>query len=76
MPIYEYHCDDCGTDFEKLVPRAAQASEVRCPSCATSHLTLKLSTFAARSGSSSSQSDLPMCPSGGVCPNPGLCGRG
>jgi putative FmdB family regulatory protein len=74
MPIYEYHCDDCGKEFEKLLRRAADSAEVRCPSCGENHLSLKLSTFAARSGGTHGQ-EAPMCPSGGICPTPGLCGK-
>ena len=73
MPIYEYRCQDCGKDFEKLV-RSANSDGVRCPSCGEQHLALKLSTFAAHSGSSSKESAGPMCPSGGMCRTPGMCG--
>jgi putative FmdB family regulatory protein len=48
MPIYEYSCDDCGTKFEKLVRRSAEADAVSCPSCGQDHLTTEYSTFAAR----------------------------
>ena len=75
MPIYEYHCDDCGTDFEKLVRRVADSGEACCPSCGENHLTLRLSTFAAHSGSARSNTASPTCPSGGVCPTPGMCGQ-
>jgi putative FmdB family regulatory protein len=73
MPIYEYLCEDCGTKFEKLVRRAAQASEVECPSCGHNHLTPQLSTFAAHAHGGSKTADAPVCPSG-QCSNPGMCG--
>ncbi len=73
MPIYEYRCDDCGTEFEKRVNRVADSTSVACPSCGEMHLTQKLSTFAPRVGGT--RSDGPMCPSGGVCPTPGMCGQ-
>jgi len=38
MPIYEYLCQDCGTKFEKLVRRSADAPETECPSCGQKHL--------------------------------------
>ena len=75
MPIYEYHCDDCGTDFEKLLRRSSESEDLRCPSCGEKRLTIRLSTFAAHSGHSKAPSSAPMCPSGGVCPTPGMCGR-
>lgn len=31
MPLYEFHCDDCGSDFEDLVPYGTQA--LPCPAC-------------------------------------------
>jgi len=73
MPIYEYKCQDCGTKFEKLV-RGSEGSELECPSCGQKHLEQELSTFAAHSGGTSRGSDAPMCPSGGPCSNPGMCG--
>ncbi len=75
MPIYEYICDDCGTKFEKLVRRPAEIAEIECPSCGQKHLKQELSTFAAHAnGSSRKSADVPMCPSGGRCPTPGMCG--
>jgi putative FmdB family regulatory protein len=74
MPIFEYLCDDCGTQFEKLVRNGA-SNDVLCPSCGESHLTTQLSTFAAHShGSGSSNEALPSCASG-MCQTPDLCGR-
>lgn len=73
MPIYEYKCQDCGTKFEKLVRRQGETPELECPSCGQKHLKQELSTFAAHAGGAKSQ-DAPMCPSGGPCSNPGMCG--
>jgi putative FmdB family regulatory protein len=74
MPIFEYRCDDCGGSFEKLIRRAAEKEELRCPACGKDHVTQQLSTFSAHSGGGKGKSDLPMCPSGGVCHTPGACG--
>ena len=73
MPIYEYLCQDCGTKFEKLVRRQAETPDLECPKCGQKHLKQELSTFAAHAGGAKSQ-DAPMCPSGGPCSNPGMCG--
>jgi putative FmdB family regulatory protein len=73
MPIYEYLCDDCGTQFEKLLRGSQTAAEVACPSCGEPHVTQRLSTFAAHAGGSSNDA-VPACPSG-MCATPGLCGR-
>ncbi|HET8787307.1 MAG TPA: zinc ribbon domain-containing protein, partial [Actinomycetes bacterium] len=34
MPLYEYHCADCGHQFEALVP-AGRADDETCPDCGT-----------------------------------------
>jgi putative FmdB family regulatory protein len=31
MPIFEYHCEGCGCDFEQLV--LSSAERVTCPKC-------------------------------------------
>jgi putative FmdB family regulatory protein len=72
MPIFEYKCEDCGEKFEKLMRRAGD-DPPPCPGCDSSKVNQQLSTFAAHSGGGAS-SDVPMCPSGGVCPTPGACG--
>jgi putative FmdB family regulatory protein len=75
MPIFEYACKDCGTNFEKLVRNGV---EVACPNCGHDHLEQQYSTFAARAeGSSegSSQAQQQMSCPGGMCGNPGMCGR-
>jgi putative FmdB family regulatory protein len=46
MPLYEYRCRDCGTEFEVLM-RTPEAP--RCPSCDHSDLEQLLSTFAVSS---------------------------
>jgi putative FmdB family regulatory protein len=74
MPIYEYRCEDCGAKFEKLVRRAADVPAIECPSCGQKHLQQELSTFAAHANGSSKSADGPMCPSGGRCGTPGMCG--
>ena len=33
MPLYEYRCAGCGSEFEALVATAAQADQERCPGC-------------------------------------------
>jgi putative FmdB family regulatory protein len=34
VPLYEYRCADCGTEFEALVP-AGRADAEHCPDCGT-----------------------------------------
>ena len=78
MPIFEYSCDDCGTKFEKLVRRSAEADAVRCPSCGQDHLTTEYSTFAAHSGAAKSASPSVEDCGAGMCGSDmcqgGMCG--
>jgi putative FmdB family regulatory protein len=77
MPIFEYSCDDCGSKFEKLLRRAAEANDVRCPACGQEHLTTQHSTFAAHAKGTASRAKqqdcgADMCGSG-ACQS-GMCG--
>ncbi|HXO87868.1 MAG TPA: zinc ribbon domain-containing protein [Candidatus Acidoferrales bacterium] len=73
MPIYEYVCDDCGAEYERIVLNGS--TEVTCPKCSSTKSTMQLSVFAAHgngaktSGGSSSSSSS----SGGGCCG-GACG--
>ena len=33
MPIYEFHCEKCGRDFEELVRGGGSRPKVACPRC-------------------------------------------
>lgn len=71
MPIYEYRCDGCGSQFEKLVRASSPA--VACPDCGGAKLEQQYSTFAG-----GAKGATPM-PSGGcgsaMCGMPGVCGK-
>lgn len=73
MPIFEYNCNACGRDFEKLVRQSDPAPV--CPACAGTQLTKKLSTFAAVTGGSvPAYADAPAaCGSCGHPDGPGAC---
>jgi len=45
MPIYEYTCLDCETQFEKLVRSMTQTVEVHCPECGGTHVRKGWSLF-------------------------------
>ncbi|TFG51614.1 MAG: zinc ribbon domain-containing protein [Gemmatimonadales bacterium] len=71
MPIYEYHCPDCGAKFERLV-RGETA--VACPAC-QSHAVERLISAPARPHGRSGGRELPTMGSaggGGCCG--GSCG--
>lgn len=70
MPIYEYRCSSCGSEFEKLV-RASDTPE--CPSCHGQELDKKLSVFATSSQQSAAKALPGPCGSCGHPGGPGSC---
>jgi putative FmdB family regulatory protein len=64
MPIFEYRCQDCGAQFEKI----SYASNVKivCKNCSSSRVEKLLSVFAVSGGS---REGLPVEPAGpcGAC---------
>jgi len=48
MPIFEYHCQNCRDDFEKIVFNAR--AEVKCPHCQSKKVKKKVSAFSFKSG--------------------------
>lgn len=53
MPIYEYHCNDCGTDFEKFLRSMFSQEAVICPDCGGQHVNKALSLIGASGAKSS-----------------------
>ena len=47
MPLYEFICLDCGAEFESLVWKASETSQVNCPACGGKELEEKISRFAS-----------------------------
>jgi putative FmdB family regulatory protein len=45
MPIYEYTCKDCSSQFEKFVRSMTSTVEVRCPQCGGTHVKKGWSVF-------------------------------
>lgn len=66
MPLYEFHCEQCGRDSEVLV-RSTRWQGTPCPRCGSTKLSKKLSVFTA---GGDAEEPLPPC-SG----DPGACGR-
>ena len=68
MPIYEFHCPKCGTEFETLVLKSDE--QVRCPECSCKGVERLMSGFAHRNGEGgkmvSASSGCASC-SGGSC---------
>ena len=73
MPIYEYACEECGTEFELLVPAD---TKLEYPTCQSTQLEKQLSVFATADASAQAAPTLPMGPCGscGHPDGPGACG--
>jgi putative FmdB family regulatory protein len=52
MPIYDYHCKDCGSEFETLVRSMFSTETVACPDCGGQRVAKAISLVAASKGSS------------------------
>ena len=68
MPIFEYDCETCGSEFEELVFGSNGTSSVNCPECSSLQVKRKISTFASKvaGGSSISVDSAASCSPGGV----------
>ncbi|HUW08869.1 MAG TPA: zinc ribbon domain-containing protein [Anaerolineae bacterium] len=49
MPLYEYNCPDCLTEFDVLRSMSKADTPLSCPECASTGPKRKLSRFAAMS---------------------------
>lgn len=71
MPLYEYTCRACHTDFERLIPASRRdAPETACPHCGQSKVARKISLMAhpvVRSGGSSVPANFDCGAPGGCC---------
>jgi putative FmdB family regulatory protein len=75
MPIYEYICDECDTQFERIVLNKTQ--EIACPKCAGKKNSIQLSVFSALNGNgngASARQSGPEPSTGGT--GGGCCGGG
>lgn len=63
MPLYEYHCSDCGAEFEAIVS-FKNADAVACERCGGAHVERLASAFACTAPSAGG-SGAPTCPMGG-----------
>jgi len=71
MPIYEYACQDCGRDFEKLV---RSDTVLECPQCQSTQLEKRLSVFATAASAAEAGPEMSgPCGSCGHPDGPGSC---
>jgi len=62
MPIYEYHCNECNNEFEKLMGFSdPQSNAPECPVCNSTNTRKRLSTIAAFNNNGAGYSSAPTC---------------
>ena len=74
MPIYEFHCAQCGRDSEVLT-RSADWKGTPCPHCGSTRLTKKFSVFASSTGGDGG-GEMGGMECGGDPGSCGMCGTG
>ncbi len=72
MPLYEFHCQKCGSDSELLVRSSDWQGQAKCPACGSARLEKKFSTFAASVPAGAGA--VPSC--SGTPSSCGMCGTG
>lgn len=73
MPLYEYHCDTCDSEFTKRRPIKEADAPQQCPECEGEEVTRKLSLFIALTRS---ESGMTQGLGGGGCGCGGACACG
>jgi putative FmdB family regulatory protein len=71
MPVYEFHCPECGRDFERLV---RGETRVVCPACESRKVERRMSVTARPAGSTGPADFSGLGPPGGGCCGGGGCG--
>jgi putative FmdB family regulatory protein len=64
MPVFEYRCRACKSEFERLVP-VREADAQNCPQCQSPEVSRLLSLFAPAKGGESAASGSSCCAKGG-----------
>ena len=65
MPIYEYICDDCKSQFEKIVINRQQ--DTSCPKCSGKKAKIQLSVFSSTIAGGSTKSSSGSSGGGSCC---------
>lgn len=66
MPIYEYHCEKCGENFELFVRSSSQQNEPECPRCGSTQVKKAVSLFGVGGSSGSSATSAASCGPGPI----------
>ncbi len=67
MPLFEFSCNQCHQPFEELVRSSSGWEGLACPSCGSTEIVKKVSTFASKitsSGGSIRLSPSALCSTG------------
>ncbi len=59
MPIYEFVCEDCGTEFEELLRKRDEASQVKCKECGSQRVKRLMSVVSSVVKESGGSEDRP-----------------
>lgn len=74
MPVYEYRCLECNTDYDVFHKSTTSSEDITCPECHSAKTTKKLSVFAASVPQGSS--DFGSCADGSCAPQTSGCSHG
>ncbi|HEX6349789.1 MAG TPA: zinc ribbon domain-containing protein [Candidatus Dormibacteraeota bacterium] len=74
MPIYEYRCEKCSSQFDVLTSFAERDRAQVCPTCESTRTRVQVSSFASFGGAEGSLAMEPSAGGGGCCG--GSCGCG
>jgi len=64
MPLFEYRCTDCGSEFEEI---CSLSETPHCPKCKSEHTVRLLSACSHCSADGGALPDAPRASSGGGC---------
>jgi putative FmdB family regulatory protein len=73
MPIFDYHCSDCGSTYEVFHKVREKTEDIVCPKCGSVQYTKQMSAPMVSMGGSSSSESSSGSFGGGGCAS-GMCG--
>jgi len=56
MPMYEYRCQECGFEFEKMMGFSQSSKLPECPQCKSKETRKQMSVFASKASASTTAS--------------------